>query len=263
MHLRVVSAHRKELRVITLRAETKVSFSTNHFHDTWHILTDEEGARMLARLLWALSFQRVPGTCVLITGAHLAPTPFEADPPLPILLVQNGLAHADRELFGALKRRLRGAPDTTIRLHTFGMPEQLRERERAGRPSDRFHAERHRLSTRESMKRMGGFLVYSAPPEILREQALTIHGMRAGAYPVYHYLAEGPRFSHPPPGEVQVFSRMGDMVSAAKVARRELLGALLSRSPRMIMDDGVRGAVQLRADRALERLERARRRVPS
>lgn len=263
MHLRVVSAHRKALRVITLRAGTKVSFSTNYFHETWHILTDEEGARMLARLLWALSFQRAPGTCVLLTGAHLVPTPFEADPPLPVLLMHEGLAHADPELFGTLTRRLRGAPDATVRLHAFGMAEQLRERERLGRPSDWAHAERRRLSARETMKRVGGFVVYSAPPEILREQALTIHGMRAGAYPAYHYLAEGPGFSHPPPGEVQVFSRMGDMVSAAKVARREELGGLPSGNGRMLVDDVVRRNVQRRADRALERLERARRRVPS
>jgi hypothetical protein len=259
VHLRVVSAHRRTLRVITLRAATHASFSTNLFHDTWHILTDEDGARVLGCLLWALSFQRLPGTCVLLTGMHLVPTPFEADPPLPVLLVQDGLAHAGPEVLGGLTRRLRDAPGTTIRLHTFGMPEQLRERERVGHRSDWFHAEKRRLSARETMKRVGGFIVYSAPPAILREQALTIHGMRTGSHPVYHYLAEGCGLSHPPPGEVQVFPGFGDMVSAAKVARREVLGALPSRAEKILVDDGVRGAVQVRAARAHDRLARARR----
>ena len=43
------------------------------------ILSDQRGAQLLARLLWGLSYQRRPGTLILVHGKHLLPTPFEAD----------------------------------------------------------------------------------------------------------------------------------------------------------------------------------------
>jgi hypothetical protein len=50
--------HRHELRldgrdytVITLRRGMDCRFSTNNFHQTWHILSDWRGARLLGRLL--------------------------------------------------------------------------------------------------------------------------------------------------------------------------------------------------------------------
>ena len=81
MHLREVRVGSYTYRVVSLRASTTTRFSTNYFHQTWHLLTDGEGAALLARLFWGLAFQRMPGTLLLIEAEHLVPTPFEADPP--------------------------------------------------------------------------------------------------------------------------------------------------------------------------------------
>jgi hypothetical protein len=62
-------------------------FSTNFFHQTWHIVTSQRGAQLLARLLWAISFERHPGTLLLIHGKNLAPTPFEAERFDPFFIV--------------------------------------------------------------------------------------------------------------------------------------------------------------------------------
>ena len=264
MHLRAVSVHGSTFRVATLRASTHARFSTNYFHDTWHVLTDDEGAQLLARMLWALSFQRLPGTCVLIAGAHLVPTPFEADPALPVLLMQDGLTRADVDAIATLDKRLRDdSPGTTIRFHTFGMPEKLRERESSNPPFMRYHEEKKHLYAREKMQRIGRFIVYSAPPEILREQALSIHGMHGGKYADYHNLAEctGRRWTHSPPGEVQVFARFKDMVSAAQVARREVIGTEVA--AHLLTDDDERRHVQRRAELARARLDQARRHSPT
>ena len=73
--------HRRQLRldgrqytVVTLRPGTDARFSTNHFHDTWDVLSDWHGARLLGRLLWGLAYQRVPSTLVLVDGPSWIPT---------------------------------------------------------------------------------------------------------------------------------------------------------------------------------------------
>ena len=47
---------------MTLRPVAQARFSTNYFHETWHLLSDGHGAQVLARLLWGLSYQARPGT---------------------------------------------------------------------------------------------------------------------------------------------------------------------------------------------------------
>ena len=78
LHLRVVRIRDRSYRLLTLRPGARAAFSTNHFHGTWHILSDPHGARVLARLLWFLAYQRAPDTLVAIYGETLRPTPFEA-----------------------------------------------------------------------------------------------------------------------------------------------------------------------------------------
>jgi hypothetical protein len=70
----------REYTVITPRPGTGARFSTNRYHDTWHVLSDLRGARLLARLLWGLAYQRVPGTMVAIGPPLLDPNPFDAEP---------------------------------------------------------------------------------------------------------------------------------------------------------------------------------------
>jgi hypothetical protein len=236
MHLRLLTAGGTTYRVVTLRPGCKVRFSTNFFHQTWHIVTSQRGARLLARLLWGLAFQRQAGTLLLIHGDHLLPTPFEGERSDPFLLVPAGLTplnpSALRELKGRLARL--GPPDRTIRWHTFGLDLALRsgpggraaaaaERERCGRQENR------QLGRQERMGRLGGFIVYSAPAPILRQQALLVHDLRvrkgsSATEMDYHFLAqESSEDSWYGGGEVQIFADYLDRVGAATQARHELL----------------------------------------
>lgn len=245
LHLRVFELHRTTLRIVTLRPQTGVRFSSNYFHDTWHILGGPDGAAILGRLLWGLAFQRHPGTVVLIDRDHLVPTPFEADPPDPILLVPDGLTRIDIDLLRALKLRLRRCrgPRTTIRWHTFGMPAAL-----DAVVPNYIHHNRRALHSRERMSRRAGFLCYTAPAVILRDTATSIFHMSASSSG-YHPLAEqSGHSSWRTDGEFQVVEQFARDVSAAKVARREILGG-----SREIASDAERVEIYRRKQEVLRR----------
>jgi hypothetical protein len=250
VHLRALEIHRRTLRLVTLRPQCGVRFSTNYFHDTWHILAGPDGAALLGRLLWGLAFQRQPGTLVLIDHPHLVPTPFEADPPDPILLVPDGLTRVDDDLLRALKLRLRRAPGRprTIRWQTFGMAGAATITDGRAWIRDR----KRPIWTRERMSRRAGFVCYTAPPEVLRAQGVAIHGMGGGAY---HPMAEvdGPCWHHD--GEVQVLGNFASKVAAARAARR----ALFPGAPGLLAGTEDAWTVSDRADLVLLRLREMRR----
>ena len=256
LHLRVFEIHRAVLRVVTLRPHTPVRFSTNYFHDTWHILAGTDGAALFGRLLWGLAFQRQPGTLLLINDPHLVPTPFEADPPDPIIVSPDGLTSVDDDVLYGLKLRLRRAPGpaSTIRWHTFGMPGALeRDPGNRQRPWSPWTAQQRR----ERMARRAGFVCYTAPPDILRDHGLGIYrmhtcGERWGSY--YPLAERGAEQGWGYDGEFQLVPGFADGVSAARVARREIV----DRGP--IETDDDRQAIYRRKDDAEDRLRAARRR---
>ena len=210
VHLRLVRVGARVLRVVSLRPSCAARFSTNLFHHTWHILSDRAGAFVLARLFWGLAFQRARRTIVVIAAEHLVTTPFDADAPDPIVVVNTDLGRVDAQDLRAVRKRLREPSDKTVRFHTFGLP----------------HAdswEREPNDGRERVERVGGFVCYAASAAALRSSARTVHGMRSSASMGYHYLAPSGRCAHAD-GEVQVFSDFRDRVSAARVARRVVLG---------------------------------------
>jgi hypothetical protein len=242
MHLRVRRFASRTYRLVTLRPGARVGFSTNFFHQTWHILSDQRGAQLLARLLWGLSYQCRPGTLILVHGQHLLPTPFEADRADPFLLVPAHLTSIDPEALRALKARLGslGPPDETIRWQTFGLDAALAGKGDGSNPvgAERrslSHPESRHLWRQERMGRCGGLIYYTAPPPVLRQQALGIHNLRVEkgkrSYEMdYFYLAESAgRGSWAADGEVQIFADFHESVSAAVEARRETLAG--SRQP--------------------------------
>ncbi len=249
LHLRLFRLCDVTLRVVTLRSQIRARFSTNYFHDTWHVLADRDGAALFGRLLWGLAFQRHRDTLVLIDGPHLAPTPFDGDPPDPILLVPAGLTRVDVSHLRELRRRLRRTPGptTTIRWSTFGMAEALDS------PSPRRY-QLDPVSHLERMSRRAGFVCYTAPPAILRATGAVIHQMPESAGS-YLPLAEYRHGWHPPDGEFQVVPHFEDMVSAALVARREVLTG----HERPLASDAEREAVWERASDGLRRLHDARK----
>jgi hypothetical protein len=227
MHLLTIDRH--TYRIVTLRPGTGIVFSTNYFHGTWHIVTSRRGAQLLARLLWGLSFERHPGTLLLIHGDHLAPTPFEAERSDPFIFAQSGLTRLDSSAFRILKNRLArlGPPTKTIRWQSFGLDQAIAH---ANSPMDTdqltWKANEH-LWKQERMERIGGFICYSAPAPILRQQALMIHGMRVRqgnwmTEMAYHFLAQASNSWHPD-GEVQIFADYLERVGAATEARQALV----------------------------------------
>ncbi|MBL1074840.1 TfoX/Sxy family DNA transformation protein [Nocardia sp. 2] len=206
--------------VITLRAGTRARFSTNRFHDTWHVLSDEHGARLLARLLWGLSYQARPGTFVYIDRQFLTPTPFDADPADPIALVPGWCTPFDDRVTHQLKRHALPKPEGTVRWQTFGMDRTL---EPAALDAwwERYHAT-HRGEGRGQVDRRRGVIVLSpATPEDARAWALSAAGLDTTRHGSDHtYL--GP-WDYGYDGEIQVFRRFRPMVSVAAQARAQVL----------------------------------------
>ena len=231
---------------------TRARFSTNYFHDTWHLVTGPGGAAVLGRLLWGLAFQRQPGTLIVIDAPHLVPTPFEADRADPIAIVPAGLTGFDVDHLRALRRRLPAVSTTTIRWHTFGLPAGLDDP--APRSAWRW-TERAAERAREHMDRRTGMICYTAPPPILREHGAGIYAMRQATTETYYPLAAGPRWArYWPDGEVQVFPCFDDDVAAAAVARREVVGG----AERPLADHDERAAVWAQRSRVQHRRRVAR-----
>jgi len=270
LHLRELTIGKTTYRIVTLRPGTRVTFSTNFFHETWHLVSDMRGARMLARLLWGLSYQRRPGTMVMVHGEHLAPTPFEAERSDPFLLLPAHLTHLNGEDFRQLKRQLirLGPPSGSIRWMTFGLDVALQNN---GRDPSSVNAERMWLQQgnhqgmwmQERMVRCGGFICYSAPAPILRRQSLHIHSLRVteGNYANemdYHFLAEcSSKQSWYGDGEVQIFANYHERVAAATEARRQLL----VHPCQPVLSETLQETISRRRDQIQRRRTRNRRRT--
>ncbi|MEN3539173.1 hypothetical protein AAH991_28950 [Microbispora sp. ZYX-F-249] len=234
LHRRPVRADGRDYNVITLRPGSRARFSTNRFHETWHILSDVHGARLLGRLLWGLSFQRLPGTAVVIDRPHLDPNPFDAEPADPIVLVPAHLTTLKRQGVRELLRRLAArAPSAgTVRWHTWGLDAELtrtRERVRECRELRRWPAwEPPAADHGAAVERIGGALVFRAPPARLREWAVDVAMLgddaRHGMDYVYLEASDSPlRWGD---GEVQIFPDFRRRVAVAGIARREVLADL-------------------------------------
>jgi hypothetical protein len=265
MHLRVRQLAGRTYHLVTLRPDARVGFSTNFFHQTWHILSDQQGAQLLARLLWGLSYQRRPGTLILVHGKHLLPTPFEADRADPFLLVPTHLTSIDPEALRALKARLGslGPPDETIRWQTFGLDVALAGKRDSRSPvgaegRSLSHPDSWHLWQQERMGRCGGMIYYAAPPPILRQQALGIHNLRVGkgrqaTEMDYFFLAQSTsQGSWLGDGEVQIFADFHESVSAAVEARGEILAG----SGQPMVSPSVQWEILKRRDRIKRRKRR-------
>jgi hypothetical protein len=253
VHLRVVSVAGATYRVVSVRPAIRARFSSNRYHDTWHLVTGVAGAQVLARLLWGLSYQRQPGTLVLVDAPHLVTTPFDGDPGLPIAFVPLGITSIDADRMRPLLRAVRAmAPTRTLRWQTFGLDRAL-----AGDPAARYErqswAETRAQERRERASRMSGAIVMSLPRERLRSLALSVAAAQPGSFSTYIPFAEhqGKKWSYD--GEIQVFGSFDEDVAAARVARREVLADRAA-----IADDDEREAVYDRKYAVDDRRARAR-----
>lgn len=202
-------------------------FSTNRYHDTWHILSDDHGARVLGRLLWGLSFQRRPGTLVVIGPPHLDPNPFDAEPASPIALVHADLTVLTPEAARRLRHLLTAPtkPDGTVRWHAWGLDQEVARHHRFWETGE-WPAWRPAPDDRRSaVERIGGMLVVRGLPRRLRHWAVDVALLdtrRRGGMD-YAYLETNWPIG-PTDGEVQIFRNYRQRVSVATVSRQEVLG---------------------------------------
>ena len=113
------------------------------------------------------------------------------------------------------------------------------------------------------MERLGGVICYSAPPAILRLQALLVHRLRVRKGDClremdYHFLAE--RSSQAcwwGDGEVQIFADYMDRAAAAAEARRQLL----PNPNRAVLSETVQELISRRRDQIKARRKAGSRRT--
>ncbi|MFE7800284.1 hypothetical protein [Nocardia sp. NPDC057440] len=224
LHRRTMVLDSRVYTVISLRPGSDFRFSTNRFHDTWHVLSDWRGARVLARLLWGLAYQRRPGTVVVIDPEHLDPNPFDAAPADPIVVVPSDLTVFTRAAAVALRRQLpfRQRSEGTVRWQTFGLRQavdELREWRSQG-PGERIWRHHDRRTGSAWVDRIGGLITVFGTPDQLRSWATDLATLGTYAHDGmdYTYLDEADDN-----GEVQIFRQYRRKVNIASQARAEVL----------------------------------------
>jgi len=219
LHRHVVRLDGRRYTVITLRPGTRARFASNCYHGTWHVLSDLHGARVVGRLLWGLAYQRVPGTLVLLGPPQLDTSPFSGAASGPVAFVPAHLTSVPATAARALRSRLPLArPEGTVRWHTPGLlPAVTAERDRPpGVPVRGFVP----AAAAPRIARRGGLVVMAADPPVLREWAVAAYRLGDHSWKGMDYAEFGY-----PDGEVQVFTDYQRRVSAARVARREVIAA--------------------------------------
>ncbi|REF01061.1 TfoX/Sxy family DNA transformation protein [Thermomonospora umbrina] len=220
LHRRTLRLAGREHTVIGLRPGTTARFGTNLFHETWHVLSDRHGAQVLARLLWGLSYQARPGTLLLIDRPFLVPTPFDADPADPIVVLPDRRTPFGRRAARDLKARLplRSAPDGTVRWRTYGLDAALTDvRGWTDAHVPYWRPERGRV------RRTDGLIVLQPDSTTeLRLWALWAATLDAtGRFPSDHTYLGPWRGGHS--GEIQIFRDFRRDVGIARRARADVL----------------------------------------
>jgi hypothetical protein len=219
LHRHLVRLDGRQYTVITPRPGTAVRFSTNRYHQTWHVLSDLRGARLLAHLLWGLAYQRVPGTLTVIGVPLLDPDPFDAGPSDPVALIPATLTTLGPQAARQLRQLLPlGRPVGTVRWHAPGLAPAVtasrhdRDRPPGQRPWYPPPLARHRIS------RTGGMLTLTATAPELKSWAVAVAQLG-------DWLQDGMDYAdlNGTDGEVQVFTDYRHRVSAARSARQEVL----------------------------------------
>lgn len=222
-----LKVHRRSLRlagrdytILSPRPSEKARFATNYFHDTWHVISDRAGAHLLARLCWAMSFQRRERTIVLVDSDLLVPNPFDADPPSAIVIVNNDLGPFDHETAKDLHARLpvRTASEGTVVLQTRGLDVALEDTTAFGQRDEQrpWRDEHHERRWIDGSR---GVYVLAAPAPVLRLWGVGLSDLGAWTYrgTSWSYLDFPSRT-----GEIQVLDDLEGRVDAAVAIRNRL-----------------------------------------
>jgi hypothetical protein len=222
-----LKVHRRSLRlagldytILSPRPSETSRFATNFSHETWHVISDRSGAQLLARLCWAMAFQRRERTIVLLDSDLLVPNPFDADPSSAIVIVNNDLGPFGHDVLKDLRSKLplRAASDGTVVLQTRGLDVAL-EDTRAFHDRDDQAGWRDGHQKRRWIDGSQGIWVLAAPPPVLRVWGVELSDLgdwssKGTGWAELDYPAKT--------GEVQVLDEFERRVSSAVATRAQL-----------------------------------------
>jgi hypothetical protein len=206
--------------VLSPRPSVEARFATNRYHETWHIVTDISGAQLLARLCWAMAFQRHARTVIVLDPPILVPNPYDGDPAIPIVIVNSDLGPFSRESAASLRAALpfQTPSEGTVVLQTRGLDLALDDREEFARSDDQADS-RDPHQKRRWIAGSDGVLVVSAPPPVLRSWGVELTGLGSWSH-------EGSSWTHldypQNDGEVQVLEQFSSQVEKAIEVRNRL-----------------------------------------
>lgn len=211
----------KPYTVMTPRPSTKCRFANNLFHGTRHILTDAAGAKLLSKIFWWLSYQRAPNSIVAITDGHLAPSPFDGDPPSPIVIFNADRTHVSRTATDNLRDTLRRPvrSEGTVRVSTPSLHAQV-DRRNENDMKEYWHT---RSSDFHLTDRTNGLIRICARPDLLRWWSIWLNDLGSHYYRGADHRYLSGKADCFPDGEVQVFRHFEAMVRDAVSLRERLL----------------------------------------
>jgi hypothetical protein len=169
VHRRTVFLGGARHTLLSPRPSTPERFATNRFHEAWHVLTDVTGAHLLARLCWAMAYQKHDRTLLVIDPALMVPNPSDADPSSPLVIVNSDLGPLGPDVATDLRGALpfQAPSEGTVVLQTRGLDLALEDPKAFAKRDDQAswrdqHQRRHWLAGGD------GLVVLAAPPPVLR-----------------------------------------------------------------------------------------------
>jgi hypothetical protein len=177
VHRRSVRLDGRAHTVLSPRPSESSRFATNRDGPTCQILTDAVGAQLLARLCWAMAYQRHERTVTVIDSHFLVPNPFGADTSSPIVVVNSDLGSLNGAVLADLRSQLPLATpsDGTVVLQTRGLDQALDDPTAFGQRADQVarRSERHQERWIDGDS---GLWVLTAPPPVLRAWGVEFSG---------------------------------------------------------------------------------------
>jgi len=190
-----LKVHRRDLvlggsryTILSPRPGTESRFATNRFHDTWHVLTDLEGAHLLARLCWAMAYQRHDRTVAVIDPPFMVPNPFDADASSPIVIVNTDLGPFPRDCASSLRQALpfRTPSSGTVVLQTRGLDLALENPGAFAQGPDQARwRDPHRK--RRWIEGSAGLVILAAPGPVLKTWGVELSQLGDWMYEGYDY----------------------------------------------------------------------------
>jgi hypothetical protein len=175
---------------------------------------------MLARVLWAMAFQRSERTVFVIEGSHLCPNPFDADRSSPVLIVNTDLGGTSAKARTELKQLLpwRQPSDGRVVMQSHGLDSTIAAdslQDELQRSGDIYIEERQR----RRVDYLNGFVEMSGTAPTLKNWAVWLSTLGERSFQGMSYTElDWPDRN----GEFQVFRDFDARVSQAKVNRQRL-----------------------------------------